>query len=104
MLIERGIKELYFFKRDHHSRSSLTTAPEIKNHFLGLSGFSQPGDLCSQIWKKNTGVAASRYAGTRTTFLIGVDYHHELEKKLFFGDFLPEIGPTNSPTATQLAS
>ena len=50
---------------------------EIKNRFLGLSAFSQPGDLRSQIWKKNTGVAASRYPGTRTTFLIGFDYPHK---------------------------
>ena len=52
---------------------------EIKNRFLGLSAFSQPGDLRSQILKKNTGVAASGYSGTRTSSLIGFYYPHKPE-------------------------
>ena len=55
------------------------TEREIKIRFLGLSAFSQPGDLRSQIWKKNTGVAASGYSGTQTTSLVEFDYPHKPE-------------------------
>ena len=81
-----------------------STAPEIKNRHTELSTFSRRGGLRCRIWKKNTGVAPSRCVGPVTTFLIGADRHHELKKKVAFWWFLPEIGPTNSPTATQLAS